>query len=81
MRRVRGGGAAVGAGDEPGANLVGMAHLTWTGKDAIVNHHQEVPYHTLKADPAVGKEGEDLSRHDKWLPYSVRGAGSAGGAR
>lgn len=113
-----------------------MATLNWIGKEAVVNHHRQVPYHLLKADPslsvgedgglasgnllvqgdnllalkallpyyggkvkciyidppyntgnegwvyndnvnspemrawlakAVGKEGEDLSRHDKWL--------------
>ena len=111
-----------------------MPTLSWIGKDAVVNHHREVPYrllrdvpelgcgdpgsgnllvegdnlHALKAllpryagkvkcvyiDPpyntgnegwiyndrvnapemkkwlgeTVGKEAEDLSRHDKWLP-------------
>ena len=110
-----------------------MPSLEWIGKKAILNHHREVPYHLLKADPslsigdpgsgnlvvqgdnllalkallpyyagrvkciyidppyntgnegwqyndavnspemrawlgkAVGKEAEDLSRHDKWL--------------
>jgi adenine-specific DNA-methyltransferase len=110
-----------------------MPTLDWIGKQAVVNHHQQVPYRLLKCDPkrsagdpdagnllvqgdnllalkallpyyagkvkciyidppyntgnegwayndnvnspeirqwlnkTVGKEGEDLSRHDKWL--------------
>jgi len=117
-----------------------MPTLNWIGKDAVVNHHQQVPFHLLKdvpelacGDPgsgnlivqgdnlvalkallpyyagqvkciyidppyntgnegwiyndsvnsplirewlgkAVGKEAEDLSRHDKWLCLMIHGS-------
>jgi len=35
-----------------------MASLTWIGKEAVVNHHREVPYRLLKRDPNLS-EGED----------------------
>ncbi len=31
-----------------------MPTLTWIGKDAVVNHHQEVPYHLLRDVPDLG---------------------------
>jgi len=31
-----------------------MPTLTWIGKDAVVNHHQEVPYHLLRDVPELG---------------------------
>lgn len=36
-----------------------MASLQWIGKQAVVGHHRDVPYHLLKGDPAlsVGQEG------------------------
>ena len=36
-----------------------MASLTWIGKEAVVNHHREVPYRLLKGDPklSVGEDG------------------------
>lgn len=36
-----------------------MATLNWIGKEAVVNHHREVPYRLLKADPSlsVGEDG------------------------
>lgn len=36
-----------------------MASLQWIGKEAVVGHHREVPYHLLKGDPAlsVGEDG------------------------
>jgi len=36
-----------------------MASLTWIGKEAVVNHHREVPYRLLKGDPklSVGDGG------------------------
>ncbi len=40
-----------------------MPTLDWIGKDAVVNHHQEVPFHLLREDEsrAVGDpEAENL---------------------
>ncbi len=36
-----------------------MATLNWIGKDAVVNHHRQVPYHLLRAEPSlsVGTDG------------------------
>jgi hypothetical protein len=36
-----------------------MATLNWIGKEAVVNHHREVPYRLLKGDPklSVGENG------------------------
>ena len=36
-----------------------MASLNWIGKEAVVGHHREVPYHLLRGDPAlsVGANG------------------------
>lgn len=36
-----------------------MASLQWIGKQAVVGHHREVPYHLLRGDPAlsVGEDG------------------------
>ena len=28
-----------------------MVTLNWIGKDAVVNHHKEVPFHLLRCDP------------------------------
>ena len=30
-----------------------MASLNWIGKEAVVGHHREVPYHLLKGDAAL----------------------------
>jgi len=40
-----------------------MPTLNWIGKDAVVNHHKEVPFHLLRCDPkrSVGdEESENL---------------------
>ena len=36
-----------------------MASLQWIGKEAVVGHHREVPYHLLKGEPSlsVGEDG------------------------
>lgn len=36
-----------------------MASLQWIGKEAVVGHHREVPYHLLRGNPAlsVGENG------------------------
>ncbi len=31
-----------------------MPTLDWIGKKAVVNHHQEVPYHLLRDVPELG---------------------------
>jgi len=39
-----------------------MPTLTWIGKDAVVNHHKEVPFHLLRDDPtySVGEDSGNL---------------------
>ena len=39
-----------------------MPTLNWIGKEAVINHHDEVPIHTLTHDPdrSVGTENEPL---------------------
>jgi hypothetical protein len=36
-----------------------MASLTWIGKEAVLGHHREVPYHLLRGDQAlsIGEDG------------------------
>ena len=56
-----------------------MPTLTWIGKEAVVNHHQEVPYHLLRDVPALGcgpadagnliVEGDNLTALKALLPY------------
>ena len=37
-----------------------MPTLNWIGKEAVVNHHQQVPFHLLKDMPelACGESGD-----------------------
>ncbi len=39
-----------------------MPTLNWIGKDAVINHHKEVPFHLLRCDPkrSVGDESDNL---------------------
>ena len=39
-----------------------MPTLNWIGKDAVVNHHKEVPFHLLRCDPkrSVGEDTGNL---------------------
>jgi adenine-specific DNA-methyltransferase len=39
-----------------------MPTLNWIGKDAVVNHHKEVPFHLLRANPklSVGADSANL---------------------
>ncbi|MBI4625147.1 MAG: site-specific DNA-methyltransferase [Verrucomicrobia bacterium] len=56
-----------------------MPTLTWIGKEAVVNHHHEVPYHLLRDVPALGcgpadagnliVEGDNLTTLKALLPY------------
>jgi len=56
-----------------------MPTLTWAGKEAVVNHHQKVPFHLLKdvpslsvGDPGSGNlivEGDNLVALKALLPY------------
>ena len=56
-----------------------MPTLTWIGKDAVVNHHHEVPYHLLRDVPELGcgptdsgnliVEGDNLTALKALLPY------------
>lgn len=45
--------------DGSDGTLCAMASLQWIGKEAVVGHHREVPYHLLRGDPAlsVGEDG------------------------
>jgi adenine-specific DNA-methyltransferase len=41
-----------------------MPSLTWTGKEKVINHHLDVPFHTIKVEYTYGKgdkEGEENS--------------------
>jgi adenine-specific DNA-methyltransferase len=56
-----------------------MPTLNWIGKDAVLNHHQEVPFHLLRSNPdlSVGDpdsgnllvEGDNLLALKALLPY------------
>ncbi|MCL4836092.1 MAG: site-specific DNA-methyltransferase [Caldilineaceae bacterium] len=56
-----------------------MPTLNWIGKDAVVNHHEEVPFHLLRCDDAlsVGEpgsgnllvQGDNLTALKSLLPY------------
>lgn len=56
-----------------------MPTLDWIGKKAVVNHHQDVPYHLLRDVPALGcgpadsgnliVEGDNLTALKALLPY------------
>jgi len=56
-----------------------MPTLTWTGKDAVANYHQKVPFHLLKdvpslsvGDPGTGNlivEGDNLVALKALLPF------------
>lgn len=56
-----------------------MPTLNWIGKDAVINHHLEVPFHLLKdvpdlgcGDPGSGNlivEGDNLVALKALLPY------------
>lgn len=56
-----------------------MPTLNWIGKDAVVNHHREVPYHLLRCDEklSVGEsgsgnllvQGDNLLALKALLPY------------
>lgn len=36
-----------------------MASLNWIGKEAIVRHHRQVPYHLLRSDSALSRGDPD----------------------
>ncbi len=56
-----------------------MPTLNWRGKDAVLNHHLDVPYHLLKCDPELSAgcpgggnlivEGDNLLALKALLPY------------
>ncbi|RLD02037.1 MAG: site-specific DNA-methyltransferase, partial [Chloroflexi bacterium] len=56
-----------------------MPTLNWIGKDAVLNHHKEVPFHLLRCDPklSVGDpdsgnlliQGDNLLALKALLPY------------
>jgi site-specific DNA-methyltransferase (adenine-specific)/adenine-specific DNA-methyltransferase len=56
-----------------------MPSLHWIGKEAVVDHHREVPYHLLQDHPALGEgdsgsgnllvEGDNLRALKALLPY------------
>lgn len=57
----------------------GMPSLNWIGKEAVINHHRQVPYHLLRCDnslscgdPDSGNllvEGDNLLALKALLPY------------
>ncbi len=38
-----------------------MPTLNWIGKDAVVNHHKEVPFHLLKCDEKLSVASQQTS--------------------
>ncbi len=56
-----------------------MPTLNWIGKEAVVNHHHQVPFHLLKdvpelscGDPGTGNlivQGDNLVALKALLPY------------
>jgi adenine-specific DNA-methyltransferase len=56
-----------------------MPTLNWIGKEAVLNHHRDVPFHLLRADPALSVgdpdsgnllvEGDNLLALKALLPY------------
>ncbi len=56
-----------------------MPTLHWVGKEAVLNHHEEVPFHLLQCDPALSVgdadsgnlliEGDNLLALKALLPY------------
>lgn len=42
-----------------------MPTLNWIGKDAVINHHKEVPFHLLKcrADLSIGDSDSTIAQH------------------
>jgi hypothetical protein len=55
-----------------------MPTLNWIGKEAVINHHKEVPFRLLNCDPtrSVGEpngdlliEGDNLEALKALLPY------------
>jgi adenine-specific DNA-methyltransferase len=59
-----------------------MPALNWIGKDAVINHHLDVPFHLLKDVPGLGcgdpgsgnliVEGDNLVALKALLPYYAR---------
>ncbi len=59
-----------------------MPSLNWIGKEAVINHHRQVPYHLLRCDnslscghPDSGNllvEGHNLLALKVLLPYYAR---------
>lgn len=44
-----------------------MPTLDWIGKQAVVNHHQDVPYHLLRDVPELGCGPADSGQGgDRW---------------
>jgi hypothetical protein len=56
-----------------------MPTLDWIGKQAVVNHHRQVPFHLLEVDPALSAgdpsagnllvQGDNLLALKALLPY------------
>jgi len=49
--------------------------FNWIGKEAVVRHHKEVPFHLLEADPKFSDGKAIASDLDlsKWAMYSPGG--------
>ncbi len=52
-----------------------MPSLNWIGKSAVINHHHQVPFRLLRAEPALSAggnllvEGDNLEALKALLPY------------
>ena len=49
-----------------------MPTLNWIGKEAVLNHHQEVPFHLLRSDPDLSVGDPDSGN----VQLDVSAAGS-----
>lgn len=53
-----------------------MPTLDWIGKKAVINHHNEVPFHLLKEEPSLSVgdplvQGDSLQVSKALPPYYV----------
>ncbi len=51
-----------------------MPTLNWIGKDAVVNHHKEVPFHLLKCNEKLSvsvQTSEIFETSEVWEEYRM----------
>jgi len=58
-----------------------MPTLNWIGKEAVVNHHQQVPFHLLKDGRALVVEYKGKDRYDNTDSEEKRAIGAVWASR